>query len=574
MKLTDTKIGTRLLASYILLAIISGVVGIFGIVNLKKSDEADTRLFEKMTIPIADLADMNVAFQRIRVNARDYIYSTNETDRKKYHDRMYELKAQFDDAAKKYESTLLTDEGKKLTAQLIGEMETYMQFIPQMDKFLVAGDVPSAVAIMKGEMQAANVAVQASLDGNVEQKLKLAHETNESNTEMTNASISVMFGIILIAIALAILFGIMVARSITIGVGKGVGFAELISQGDLTIEVEPAFLARKDEIGALARAMDTMKTKLKEVISNVLVGSENILSASLQMSNTSQEMSQGATEQASSAEEVSASMEEMAANIQQNTDNAQGAEKISIQGADKIRKSNEAAQMSIVSMREIADKVGIISDIAFQTNILALNAAVEAARAGEQGRGFAVVAAEVRKLAERSKVAAEEISRISTNGVKISDEAGRMLEQVVPEIQKTAKLVQEIAAASIEQNSGADQVNSALQQLNQVTQQNAAASEEMATASEELASQAEQLKEIISYFRIDSNSINRQQATVKQYASAKATTTNQQKAPAVKASAYSAAKVNNSPKTTGGKSSKGVSFKMSESGSDNGYEKF
>ena len=574
MKLTDTKIGTRLLASYILLAIISGVVGIFGIVNLKKSDEADTRLFEKMTVPIADLADMETAFQRIRVNVRDYIYSTNENDRKKYHDRMYELKAQFDETAKKYESTLLTDEDKKLTAQLVGDMEKYMLIIPQIDKFLVAGDVPSAVAIMRGELQDANVAVQASLDNNVHLKLKLAHDTNEGNTEMTNTSISVMFGIILIAIALAILFGIMVARSITIGVGKGVGFAELISQGDLTIEVEPAFLARKDEIGALARAMDTMKTKLKEVISNVLVGSENILSASLQMSNTSQEMSQGATEQASSAEEVSASMEEMAANIQQNTDNAQGAEKISIQGADKIRKSNEAAQMSIVSMREIADKVSIISDIAFQTNILALNAAVEAARAGEQGRGFAVVAAEVRKLAERSKVAAEEISRISTNGVKISDEAGRMLEQVVPEIQKTAKLVQEIAAASIEQNSGADQVNSALQQLNQVTQQNAAASEEMATASEELASQAEQLKEIISYFRIDSNSKNRQQATVKQYASAKATAAYTQKATAVKASAYSATKVNNFPKTTGVKSSKGVSFKMNESGSDNGYEKF
>lgn len=574
MKLTDTKIGTRLLASYILLALFSCIVGLVGISNLKKLDNAGTMLYEKMTVPLHQISEMNVLYQRIRVNARDYIFSSDQAEKTKYYNRMFELEAKFNDILKAYETTHITDEGKRLTEQLSSEMKMYMSHAGEAKQFVEAGEQEKALALLRGDWLQTGSAVQSTLDSHVEMKLKLAKDTSDGNTVMANTSITFMIVIILIAIVLAIVFGLIISRSITIGIGKGVGFAEVVSQGDLTIEVEPAFLARKDEIGALARAMDTMKTKLKEVISNVLVGSENILSASLQMSNTSQEMSQGATEQASSAEEVSSSMEEMAANIQQNTDNAQGAEKISIQGAEKIRKSNEAAQMSIVSMREIADKVGIISDIAFQTNILALNAAVEAARAGEQGRGFAVVAAEVRKLAERSKVAAEEISRISTTGVKISDEAGKMLEQVVPEIQKTAKLVQEIAAASIEQNSGADQVNSALQQLNQVTQQNAAASEEMATASEELASQAEQLKEIISYFRIDSDSKNRQQHTIKQYASGKTTAAYTQKVTAVKASAYSATKVNNSPKTTGGKSSKGVSFKMSESGSDNGYEKF
>ncbi len=572
MKLTDTKIGTRLLASYILLAIISGVVGVFGIVNLKTMDKADSRLFEMMTIPIAEISDMNLEFQRIRINVRDYIFATSDSERKKFHDRIYELKSQFDETERKYQTSLETDEAKAVNAELLSNLDIYMAHIPEMDKFLEAGDIQSAVAIMKGEMQAANTTVQTSLNKSIEMKLKAAHDTNESNTNTASASIVAMLGIILTAIALAILFGIMVTRSITIGIRKGVGFVEIVSQGDLTIEVEPAFLTRNDEIGALARAMDAMKSKLRAIISDVLVGSENILSASLQMSNTSQEMSQGATEQASSAEEVSASMEQMAANIQQNTDNAQGAEKISITGVDKITKSNEAAQMSIVSMREIADKVGIISDIAFQTNILALNAAVEAARAGEQGRGFAVVAAEVRKLAERSKIAAEEISRISTKGVKISDEAGRMLDQVVPEIQKTAKLVQEIAAASIEQNSGAEQVNSALQQLNQVTQQNAAASEEMATASEELTSQAEQLKEIISYFKISAVSNKKQQPAVKQFAATP--NTGKQKPSAVKTQVYTAPKGNTSVKTAGSISSKGVSFKMNDSSADNGYEKF
>ncbi|MFW6248757.1 MAG: methyl-accepting chemotaxis protein, partial [Bacteroidota bacterium] len=205
----------------------------------------------------------------------------------------------------------------------------------------------------------------------------------------------------------------------------------------------------------------------------------------------------------SSAEEVSSSMEEMASNIQQNTDNSQQTEKIAIKAADSIKEGNESTEVSVKSMKDIAEKISIINDIAFQTNILALNAAVEAARAGEHGKGFAVVAAEVRKLAERSKVAADEIDDLSRNGVSISEKAGQQLADIVPEIEKTAKLVQEISAASIEQNSGAEQVNSAIQQLNQVTQQNAAAAEEMATSSEELAGQADQLKDLIGFFSID-----------------------------------------------------------------------
>jgi methyl-accepting chemotaxis protein len=216
-------------------------------------------------------------------------------------------------------------------------------------------------------------------------------------------------------------------------------------------------------------------------------------------------MSQGASEQASSAEEVSSSMEQMAANIQQNTENAQQTEKIALRASDGINRVNDASDQTLKYMQEIADKVSIIGEIARQTNILALNAAVEAARAGEHGKGFAVVAAEVRKLAERSQVSAVEIDSLTKNSVRATEESGKLLAAIAPEISKTAKLVQEIAAASIEQNSGADQVNNAIQQLNQVTQQNAASSEEMATSSEELAGQAQQLLEMISFFKIDSN---------------------------------------------------------------------
>lgn len=248
-----------------------------------------------------------------------------------------------------------------------------------------------------------------------------------------------------------------------------------------------------------------MAVKLREMVENIRNGADNIALASQQTSSTSQQLSEGSSEQAASAEEVSSSMEQMSANIQQNADNSQQTEKIVSTSAENIENGYNSSAIAVKSMKEIANKIQIVNDIAFQTNILALNAAVEAARAGEHGKGFAVVAAEVRKLAERSKIAADEINIVSKSGVEISDKAGKQLEAIVPEMEKIVKLVQEISASSQEQNSGSDQISNAIQQLSQVTQQNAAASEELATSSEELSSQADQLKEIISFFNVNTN---------------------------------------------------------------------
>lgn len=271
---------------------------------------------------------------------------------------------------------------------------------------------------------------------------------------------------------------------------------KLVALGDLTIEIKKR--SANDE---LIESINDMIKSTAQIVTDVRAAANNIASASQQMSANSQMVSQGATEQASAAEEVSSSMEEMVSNIQQNTENAQQTEKIAMSANTGIIQGSRSVTVAVNAMKDIADKIKIINDLAFQTNILALNAAVEAARAGEHGRGFAVVAAEVRKLAERSKIAADEIDELSRNGVSVSIGAGQQLSDLVPEIEKTTRLVQEISAASLEQNAGSVQINNAVLQLNKVTQQNAAAAEEMATSSEELASQAQQMLEMISFFK-------------------------------------------------------------------------
>ncbi|MGO7636171.1 methyl-accepting chemotaxis protein [Rhizobium leguminosarum] len=276
------------------------------------------------------------------------------------------------------------------------------------------------------------------------------------------------------------------------------GIADQIANGDLTVSPKP--LSDKDALGL---ALEQMVERLRGVVADAISAAENVSSGSQELSASSEQVSQGATEQAASAEEASASMEEMASNIKQNADNAAQTEKIARQSAKDAEASGEAVSRAVDAMRTIAQKIGIVQEIARQTDLLALNAAVEAARAGEHGKGFAVVASEVRKLAERSQSAAAEISSMSSDTVTAAQEAGDMLGRLVPDIRKTAELVSEISAACREQDIGASQINEAIQQLDKVTQQNAGASEQMSATSEELASQAEELQTSIAFFKVD-----------------------------------------------------------------------
>jgi methyl-accepting chemotaxis protein len=324
-------------------------------------------------------------------------------------------------------------------------------------------------------------------------------EFNKSQSRMILLTvILVMLSIILSGFSISFL-----TRSIANSLKATTEVMIEISEGDLSKNIDAKYLNRKDEVGKLAFSTDKMLRKLREVIEGVITGSQSLAEVSEQISASAQTLSEGATEQASGVEEISSSMEEMVSNIQQNADNSKQTEQISQLVVTHIRKVGEDSNESLASVKKISDKISIVNDIAFQTNILALNAAVEAARAGEHGRGFAVVAAEVRKLAERSKVAADEIVVLSKKSLEVTDEAVRELNNLVPEIEKTAKLVQEITAASLEQNSGADQINSSIQQLNTIVQQNAAGSEEQASSAEELSGLADELSETISYFKLD-----------------------------------------------------------------------
>jgi len=382
-----------------------------------------------------------------------------------------------------------------------------------------------------------------SLMTEMDQIFEMADKLADARTAEAEATASrlklIAVVVVLLAIAISMAFGFLIARSIAQPMAMGVQLAERVAKGDFTARLN---MKRSDEIGQLAialdgmadslarqadvaeeiaggnllvdvqlssekdqlgKALDNMAGKLREVIGQVRAAIENVSSGSQAMSASSEEMSQGASEQAAAAEEASSSIEQMTANIRQNADNAIQTEKIAIQSAQDASEGGKAVTQTVAAMKEIATKINIIEEIARQTNLLALNAAIEAARAGEHGRGFAVVAAEVRKLAERSQKAAGEINELSNSSVAVAEKAGQMLMTMVPNIQRTAELVQEIAAASREQDAGAEQISKSIQQLDAVIQQNASASEEMAATGEELSGQSEQLAEMIGFFTVE-----------------------------------------------------------------------
>ena len=407
--------------------------------------------------------------------------------------------------------------------------------LAELDKFQLTAEDKLAVQSMRADMviyeggytkvlgmiEQGKLHTPQECNQTISQYKDSIHRLEDAATELTNRHAEVLVPMVeeiakttvstlvifsVVAILVSIIITLVISRGITKPIQEVVEVVETISAGDLTKSINAD---RRDEIGRLLGAMAKMTGKLNEMIGEVRMGAGSVSTAAAQVASSASIVSQGTSEQAAAVEQVTSSMEEMSASITQNAENSRKMEQTARKGAQDAGQSGQAVQESVSAMKLIAEKIAVIEEIAYQTNMLALNAAIEAARAGEHGRGFAVVAGEVRNLAERCRTAAQEIGGLATANVQIAERSGGLLAELVPAIQKTADLVQEVAATSREQAAGVSQINGAISQVGIVTQRNAAGAEELSSTAEELASQAEALQDMISFFRVSAHGNHR-----------------------------------------------------------------
>ncbi|MBI9097677.1 MAG: hypothetical protein JEY91_04330 [Spirochaetaceae bacterium] len=517
------KLKTKITGMLVVLLLLTVTVALIGIINmgnigtkLKEIVDEDIPLTEQVTEVAINQLEQAIWFERMLRHGAEMksdsdaaiLFEETLLEFNEHSlivaDHLHEAEMLGTQMLEEATSERQREEGRFVDETIMGieaEHLEYEEHVHEIYDFLEQGETSKA-----HDLAESTEILEEKIDLEIQELLHYLEQNTESSALAAEQSEAAGLLLLILISIIAVIAGTVIGIIIITGVMKQLGgdpedvknITEKIASGDLTMKLDIG----KNTTSMLA-SIKEMIDQLRRVVGDVKMAVDTVATGSRELSSTSQLVSQGSTEQAASVEETSASMEEMGSNIQQNTDNSQQTEKIASKASIDARESGEAVKKAVSAMKEITGKVSIIEEIARQTNLLALNAAIEAARAGEHGKGFAVVASEVRKLAERSQIAAGEITELSASTMVVAEKAGTMLDTLVPDIQKTAELVQEISASSIEQNSGAEQINNALQQLNQVIQQNSAASEEMASTSEELATQSQTLEETISFFMTD-----------------------------------------------------------------------
>ncbi|WNG40762.1 HAMP domain-containing protein [Archangium violaceum] len=499
----NLKISSKLLISFLGSSALTLVLGAFAINQMELMNDATDEVTDDRMPSLIYVSDVNTDTSDFLIAAVQHVLSTDANEMAQLERKSQELRESIERGLNKYESLITREKERLLYEEFI---RLWSEFLEEHDKVVVfsrANQKDEAKAVIRARSRRAYLAASDKL----EELVTAIQESSGRASGRSDAAYATAREWILGTTGASFLFGVVlslfIARVISRPLNEAVQVADRIAEGDLTVRISSE---AQDETGRLLSALERMVRKLAQVIGEVREGANALASASSQVSSSSQSLSQGTSEQASSVEETTSSLEQITASITQNRDHGRQMEQMAVRGARDAEESGKAVKETVGAMSSIAEKISIIEEIAYQTNLLALNAAIEAARAGEHGKGFAVVATEVRKLAERSRTAAKEISGLATSSVKVATRSGELLGSLVPSIRKTADLVQEVVAASVEQASGVAQMNKAMGHVDQVTQRNASASEELASTAEELSSQAEALSQLVSFFRVGDGS--------------------------------------------------------------------